>query len=352
MIKQIWVIVLCLCAFRSIQQVQVTAQETIVDLVYVTENSEIIVSDSFGTPLETLNTEGLGPRLSPDGEQIAFFRTDENTDTSNIFVMDWLNGTEIQLTSDGLSSWPRWSPDGQQIAYVNSLEDPVALATGLFFGEQIDSGDVYVIDSNGGIARFLTTNQRSILPVWSPDGTTLAYTQINLNNTFSTDIYMVNVQTTNTERLTTSGRAMYPMWSPDGQRIAYTYADPVNLAWNIHVLDLQTMDDQALTFNNSSALAVWSPDGSRLAFIDVNIDMVIFNVAVMDNNGTATHQITQDDTEETINFLPSWSADGTKLAYTTVEGIQDLSIFRLYVYELETESRIRIDGAFMHDWLP
>jgi len=56
----------------------------------------------------------LHPRLSPDGRRLAIEIEGPN---HNLYVYDFERGVLANLTTDGVSHWPVWSPDGTELAF-------------------------------------------------------------------------------------------------------------------------------------------------------------------------------------------------------------------------------------------
>ena len=85
----------------------------------------------------------FAPRLSPDGERVAYSWTGPDNDNWDVYVKAIGRGTKpLRLTEHKANDWgPVWSPDGRQIAFVRELETGAA---------------IYTVPSLGGQERRLT----------------------------------------------------------------------------------------------------------------------------------------------------------------------------------------------------
>ena len=90
-------------------------------------------------------------RISPDGEYIAFCYK------GDIYKVNVQGGNAIRLTTqDSYECNPVWSPDGTQIAFAS---------------DRNGNFDIYVMPAQGGVAQRLTFNSNAEIPsTFTPDG--------------------------------------------------------------------------------------------------------------------------------------------------------------------------------------
>lgn len=105
------------------------------------------------------------PQVSPSGDRILFVRKHcgaKSKMVSNLWLADVNTGEAKQFTSGERDGAPLWSPDGTRIAFIS--------------GRSESKPQIFVIPSSGGEAIQLTNfPEGSIREVkWSPDGTRLA----------------------------------------------------------------------------------------------------------------------------------------------------------------------------------
>lgn len=109
-------------------------------------------------------------------------------------------------------------------------------------------------------------------PIWSPDGTKIAFQSDRERVGGRWDIWIVNADGTNPQNLTQNPVIddMYPVWSPDGTRIAFQSSrDGLSIRdTDIWLMDADGTNPQNLTQTSGigDTRPVWSPDGTRIAF--------------------------------------------------------------------------------------
>jgi hypothetical protein len=79
---------------------------------------------------------------------------------------------------------------------------------------------IFVVKPDGAENRRLTQEgKRNLSPVWSPDGTKVAFAS---DRSSSLQIWLMNADGSNPRQLTTEGENEMPTWSPDGRRLAFS----------------------------------------------------------------------------------------------------------------------------------
>jgi dipeptidyl aminopeptidase/acylaminoacyl peptidase len=219
------------------------------------------------------------PAWSPDGSRIAF--VSDRTDKRQIYLIDPRGGEAEPLTSldDGIDRF-EWAPDGKTIAYTAT--DPKSAAAkdrdkkyGEFLVVEQDyrMTQLYVIDVATRVTRTLTSGGAFTVGdfSWSPDSRSIAFDhRINpaLANGGSADISIVTVSDASVRKLVTQeGPDTNPVWSPDGSRIAFqtAMANPAFFYSNslIAVVPAAGGTPTLLSsgFDEDPSIVAWKPNG-------------------------------------------------------------------------------------------
>ena len=134
----------------------------------------IDVATKQAVQITTGDVDDSGVRWSPNGKQLAFVSEREGDadrhNNSNIYVVDAAAGaTPRALTTwHGPDAGPVWSPDGSSIAYLQGSEPQLSAYT---------QNTLAVVPVVGGVPRLLSAAlDRDVSAItWSSDGTTLRF---------------------------------------------------------------------------------------------------------------------------------------------------------------------------------
>ena len=128
------------------------------------------------------------------------------------------------------------------------------------------------------------------------------------------DLYTMDAAGTNQLRISSLDRdEAYPAWSPDGLKIAYDRN--AGMRSDIWVANADGSNAVQLTTNSTDdTRASWNDQATKIVFAsDRGNGRGMYDLFTMNANGT--NQVNITNTPTVIEDYPSWSPDGTKIAF-------------------------------------
>jgi len=192
---------------------------------------------------------------------------------------------------------------------TKQLTDAIAFFTRQF--NTVDGG-LAVMSVDGSGRRPLAGGELGFEPSISPDGRRIAFSRNT--DVGVTSVYVMNVDGSGTTPVA-QGIVLNPgpVWSPNGCQVAFRSSPdgPTGPVGRISIVNAdgtglrQLSPDDAQGFFDESP--TWSPDGTRLAFTR-NSFLHVINV-----DGTGLTALPNED----MASNPSWSPDGQRIAYSS-----------------------------------
>ena len=197
-------------------------------------------------PLRAIDRSTVYPRLSPDGDRIAFF------DATDLWVYDLRRGSTTRLTFGGNNTRAEWTPDGTRVLFASSVDG---------------RNQVFSVAADGSEAAVpITTSENGTVPESvSPDGRVLAYRAQHDN---SSDIWVLPLQGGSEPRrfAATPFRERGAVFSPDGRFLAYVSDESGRD--EIYLQPFPGPGPKVTVSTGGGTAPAWSPTGRELFYLN------------------------------------------------------------------------------------
>jgi TolB protein len=238
----------------------------------------------------------LGHAL-PHAETLALGLSPAPNTRSDIYLLEVDSGRLVNLTRSPNASerLPVWSPDGSRIAYLV---------------QTINTQEVYLIELEGQRKQPLYSMSFGNFgpPRWSPDGEQLVFWLENAEMG-ATGLYALKPDAPEAERgalWNPGSRSNLLLWSPDGQQVV------VNEGMSIKVMPAGCVATPetcaARMLSDSAAFVSWSPDGLRIAFSQI-VNGYAESLYTVAPDGSDLRRLNA----EQVYLPPAWSPDSQHL---------------------------------------
>jgi dipeptidyl aminopeptidase/acylaminoacyl peptidase len=303
------------------------------------DRTDLYTARDDGTNQRRLGDVGripTGPGWAPDGSRIVFSRSRGEPTGPDVWTMA-PDGSDARFLAGTPHADldPSFSPDGRRVAFV-------AYATTRFL--------LQVVNADGSGLRALADGPFPLTYDWSPDSRRI----VSANDRGAMSI--VDVESGRLEQLpNVSGD--WPTWSPDGKLIAFGRFDRQVAGGRLHVMAPDGSGLRQLSTRPIAEPAAWAPDSRSLAFIGRRVVTYarygpVFATEILSvaADGSNERKLTRAGSET----MPSWSGDGSRIAFTTARDPDRLARRAAYVMNADgsCESRVAAGVVWRNPWRP
>ena len=338
-----------------------TTTETLLQIEY-TETPELVrdtPAPLSTSPLIEAATATSTPELVGESGLIAFASDRGEDGLIQIWTMKVYRDPQGEISTDsftqltfdeGDKDQPVWSPDGTKIAYVAP-------------GEGENGLDIWVMDADGSNQKNISSYRGDEFdPVWTPDGNLITFTH-HLRDDGGNPVYAltwIQPDGTGRERLSLDFVEYAPTFSPDG-------------LWMLYVISARSHDffyfrsasdgfDEPRGFDLRSILGefgevsspAWAPSGNQFAYTELRGSkqyiVLVTYVTIQANGVHQPKEYILTDTGEDTDV--AWSPDARWLAFTsTRDGDPDIYLMPTTGRpQVNLTSRVGVDRS--PDWFP
>jgi TolB protein len=230
--------------------------------------------------------------------RIAYVR--ETEAGKQIAVADWDGANPQTLTGASINLLPAWTPDGKTIAFTSFRDGTGAR----IFTVDVATRQVKPLVLMGDFATGAS---------YAPDGLKFLFSSSLEDNT---DIYVSQADGSAGRRLTDArGIDISGSYSPDGKRVAFVSERAGSP--QIYTMLADGSDVRRLTFQgNYNQEPAWSPKGDVIAFSGRDEHRVFDLYTVAVDTGKVT-RLTQN---QGTNEKPSWAPNGRYIIFSSTRG--------------------------------
>ena len=214
-------------------------------------------------------------------------------------------------------------------------QEPGIFETRIAYVRETENGkQIVVADSDGANAQALTGASINLLPAWTPDGKTVAFTTFRDG---AAHIYTVDVTSRAIKPLVLMGDfATGASYATDGLR--FTFSASLEDNTDVYVSQADGSAGRKLTSERGIDIsATWSPDGKQIGFVSDRAGAP--HLYLMNADGTSQRRLTFTGNS---NQEPAWSPRGDLIAFS---GRDEKRAFDIYTVNVGTGEIKRLTTA-------
>jgi Tol biopolymer transport system component len=263
--------------------------------------------DASSAPPGSVTTSPPSVQIGP----FTFMRVDadENLQTW-VACGDLAEAIQVTDVAARDSGYPVWSPDGSRIAFDSNRDDPNP-------DDDPAVNDVFTMEPDGsGVIRLTDGAGTSTDPAYSPDGSLIAFASDRGRYPEKQGIYVMNAADGGQVRRVTSlppaaSLDYAPRFSPDGTQLVFTRdVDEVSGDAALYVVNLDGSGLRKIASGDFyPGDADWSPDGTRIVYEASDPRSPFGGVWIVGSDGSGLRNVAATTSGGFAD--PVWSPDGS-----------------------------------------
>jgi len=260
-----------------------------------------------------------GPRLSPDGRQLAISCREQAGSRYQIWVGDMGSGAFSARPSSGTSVLPVWTPDGRYITYGSDADGRYTIA-------------MRPSDGSGTPRELLQTDYPIYPQSWSPDGEVLAYMEHHPETGENIRLLPSDDGGMPVDFAVTAALESGAVFSPDGKWIAYHSDDSGE--FHTYVQPFPGPGNRTQISTEIGGWPVWSRDGTAIYYVAQQQVMMVVDVSHNSDFSAARPR--------RLFELPSAAESGQRSHLFDITPAGDFVTVQMTFPEREAETQIRV----------
>ncbi len=253
------------------------------------------------------------PRLSPDQRMVAISARDDQSNYSDIWVVELARGSPSRVTgpSESNNHFPAWTPDGQRVLFSSSREPTSAGANAIYQRNVSGVGTDEPLDPSSPVRGFPDDV--------SPDGEFVLFHTLTQRGYDIGSVSLVSGGKSS-EFLSTPSSEVQARFSPDRRWVAY--ASDETGRFEVHVRSFPSAMERTAVSVDGGMQPEWRRDGKELFYLSADRKIMAVPIATDGKQIVAGPPATlfNVDVVEPIAPYPSdytISADGQRFVVTS-----------------------------------